>query len=419
MNRVTTLLKSEIGQTLRQNRPIIILVTVLTALLLTATGVIGAGLASYAQQQTTRGAITLINVTAGQSAQSAELTDKTVKKFEAVDGVAAVYPTVTVALETEFTPAGAAPKEESTQGEEAPASVWGRPVIPGQDPAIIAPEELKKAAAQNRLAQSLKPGEIILPKPLAGQEGKEESLIGKTLAFSYIVTLGQQQGIAKTIDLKVVGIADNSVPDRDGPSPAYLSLAQLDKIAPSALDRNYSEIWVKAKGADDVEQIQKALGAMGYRVTSLKAAFSELGGIFALLGNAVKAFTVILILTSLALGAATGSIWVRRRVRDIGVLKSVGWSRKMIVSVICWELYIIGFVAAATGILTAIVGSLAATTAVAKADINLLPVLAWQIPPLQTLLLAIALIPLFVVAGGIPRALKASRIDPDDALRGA
>ena len=61
---------------------------------------------------------------------------------------------------------------------------------------------------------SLQDDEILLPDSVPG--GSLRHLYGKTVMFGYTHINGKYQGSYRTIPLKVVGIYDNSVPDKDG-----------------------------------------------------------------------------------------------------------------------------------------------------------------------------------------------------------
>jgi putative ABC transport system permease protein len=112
-----------------------------------------------------------------------------------------------------------------------------------------------------------------------------------------------------------------------------------------------------------------------------------------------------------------GSAWIRQRTRELGLLKAIGWSGRRILSALMLELAAVGAAAAVGGVVLGVLASLAGTTVISGLKLDLLPVDPWGLPSLGLLAAAVVAVPLCVALGGLRSALRAVRIDADDALR--
>ena len=206
-----------------------------------------------------------------------------------------------------------------------------------------------------------------------------------------------------------------------GPAPSFISAQTLDQILADAGARLDGDIieraFVRVDDPEQVEDVQRRLSGMGYAVNSVASQMRALGGLFQVLSGAVWVCGVLMVLGCLGLGAAVGSSWVRQRRREIGLLRAIGWERSRVGWALLAELALLGAVAGLVGIGLGILGSAVGSAVLSGQNVEQLPVDAWQLPPSTTVLLAALLVPLCVCLGGLASILRASRVDPDEALR--
>ena len=249
---------------------------------------------------------------------------------------------------------GTVPKIDITQGQQGPRGGGGPSGAFGDsdikftsrtvtgvdqsqsDIAPVTPSQIVKGAYFSATGH---PRQAIVSSAYAGTEN---------IAVGDTVTLG---GKAFT----VVGIA--SSPIGGTASDVYVKLATLQSVAGFA--RQISAIQVRADSADDVASVSSAItsGFSGSQVTtsadlaervggSLKDTrdlSSKLGGALAIIGL----IAAVLIASLLTLSS------VSKRVRELGTLKALGWSRGAVVRQISGESVIQGLIG---GIVGAVVG---------------------------------------------------------------
>ena len=403
MSDVRTLATASVRQTLRRQRALIALMVGVVALLLVCAGVVGAGLTAYAHSISHRSALSLVQVTtSGASARPVD--DSAVVEMGEVDGVVAVYPWVQVDLALS-TPS------DWPDPDVNPGAVWATPLVPGLLPEVVAGEVP---------ADGLAPDEVVLPRDVPG--GSLEPLLGRRVVFEFTKVVAPGEGEPAFVELTVVALIDNSVPGEAGQTPSYLAPAVVQELVETAgtsgaAGRTYSTAYVEAESVDQVPAVQSALADRGFAVSSIATQVRSLGGLFEVLAWARWIFAGVLVLVCLGLGGAIGATWAQQRIREIGLLKAVGWSRRRIVAALAVELGAVGAVAGAVGVLVGVVGSIVVTGVVAGRGIALLPVEAWRPPGTGITLLAFLLVPACVVLGGLRGAVRAANVDADDALR--
>jgi putative ABC transport system permease protein len=399
VSRVGHLLRAEARQLPRRNRPAILLIVALVSVGLVVQAVIGAGIVRFAESAQDRSALTLVMLSGVSSQATRDLTPATLAPLARMPDVKGVFPWWQHDL-------ALSDARDWPDREVNPGALWATTLIPGLEPRIL---------AGSRSGQ-LKSGEIILPAEVAG--GSLRGLLGRTVNLEYTRVVAAGQGQPARIALRVVAIGDNSVPGQDGPQPAYLSLADMMLIDGGTQPAAFTAAYVQADSAAHVPGIQRTLAEEGFAVSSLAEHMRSLGGLFDVLRGVGWLLLAAMSVVCVLVGAAAGSAWVRHRRRDLGVLSAIGWTRSMITRAVVGELAVIGGVAGFSGAVLGAGLSLMGTTLVAQAELVLLPVSAWQLPPWGALVGVCVAVPLCVVVGGLPPALRAARLDPDDVIRG-
>jgi len=396
--------RQNVAISLRRQRALLGLLVAIVAALLACNGVVGAGVSRYASTAQQRSALNLIELSSVASSARRELSDDTLREVASVPGVTGVYPWFQVDLSL----------SDSADWPDPglnPGAIWGTPVIPGLEP---------RALQGSLPADGPAAGQIALPHSVPG--GTLDHLLGRDVTLEYTRVVGPGEGAPSRVTFRVVAIVDNGTPGDDGPSPSYVALESLRSMLSSAGSQGnqpatYRTAYARVQGPDDVARVQTELASRGFAVSSLATRMSSLGGLFGILRLATWVFAALLALVCLAVGSAIGSAWVTQRTREVGLLKAIGWGPRRITGSLLLELGVVGLIASVIGSLLGTVLSLVLTAWVAHAQIDLLPVEAWQTPGLPLTLAAVAMVPVCIWIGSARSAIRVARVDADDALR--
>lgn len=198
---------------------------------------------------------------------------------------------------------------------------------------------------------------------------------------------------------------------------ARLGYADLDK--PSGIDifpKDFESKGQIIQILDDYNAKMKAAGADDKVITYTDLVGTLMGSvtdIVNVVSYVLVAFVAIsLVVSSIMIGVIT-YISVLERKKEIGILRSIGASKRDIRWVFNAETLIVGFVAGAIGILVTLLLTFPANAIVeAKFNIHQVAILPWE----ASIILVVISMGLTFLAGLIP-ASAASRKDPVEALR--
>ncbi|HTZ10521.1 MAG TPA: FtsX-like permease family protein [Acidimicrobiales bacterium] len=269
-----------------------------------------------------------------------------------------------------------------------------------------------------------------------------EILVAKSYASTENIKVGQTMTIDKA-QYKVVGLVNPSLTGDS--SDIYFDLATLQSSASQGSRIN--EVLVKVAKSSDVNTVAAAIKKElpGATILTSKQLAGQVTGS---LSNAKKlasdlgvALGVIILIAALLIAALLTLSNIAKRVREIGTLRAIGWSRRRVVGQIMAEMLGIGIVGAALGVLIGlgVCGLVDAfgptltytTTGVqvgASSASNLLHTVgtapaAGQTVKLHTSISALTVIVAAVIAiagglvAGLAGAWRASRLSPVEALR--
>ena len=266
-------------------------------------------------------------------------------------------------------------------------------------------------------------GEMTIPEDQkkAFQQERTACIAGRLLAEKYNWHLGERitlQGdiFPVTLELTLRGVFEHA----DNPEVLYFSREYLEESLPLGRRGNAGTFNILARSTEDVPRIEKAVdeqfsNSPVQTKTETESAFSLsfvafLGNIKAFLLSVCAAVTFTIVLVS----ANTIAMSVRERVREVGVLKTLGYTRGAILGIILGEAVTISLVGGVLGVGLATV--LAGVVRHAPAFILQLRMLTIGLPVAALCLLVAALIGL--VSAFVP-AFQASRISIMEALRKA
>jgi len=262
--------------------------------------------------------------------------------------------------------------------------------------------------------------DIVLPHKVPG--GTLDRLLGKTVTMEFTALETREMGAPVRQRFHVVAISDDDIPGAAGPQPSYVSDAALRQMYKrsgmgAGQSHSYQEAYVRVANPSEVPTVQKRLADQGFGVQSVAAQMRSLGGLFRTLSFSATALSALLALFCLSFGASIASSWVRQRRREIGLLRSIGWSSRRVAGSIFGGLGVTGGLIGLVGAVAGVLGSIVGTAVVSGLKIDLLPVDPWLAPPVRDVLLVLVGVPLCLCLGGALSTWRASRLDPDEALR--
>jgi putative ABC transport system permease protein len=339
------------------------------------------------------------------------ITDDTVERFRAIEGVRAVYRTF-----------------------DTPVGV----LLEGGDDAVVRPIGIDPGAPVDRgllvAGRHLEPtdrGAVVLPSNLArvaagdpvGAVGREITLrLGGTVRFGGRTFFGS--GLPQELRLRVVGVFDESA------SSTQARIHVDDALEAGARNRattvdvlrttvGYSGVTIEAADADDVGAIAQAVQGLGYSSFSLKQIVEQIDQGFGIFKGILGGIGGVALLVA-ALGIGNTMVMaVLERTREIGIMKAVGASPRDIRRLFLGEAVMVGVVGGVLGVLLGV----AAGKLIEFVVRFLNPPRAGQTPPeiftVSPLLVlgAFALAVAVALAAGWLPSRRAMRMSPVQALR--
>jgi putative ABC transport system permease protein len=270
----------------------------------------------------------------------------------------------------------------------------------------------------------LQQGEVVLPAKTQGTDMAQ--YLGKELPLEYTVLKSKNEGTPAVDHVKVVALFDPKWQE-DGPDSAYaaddLVLKWTAAGAGMQPDRflasyGYISATVVADSDASVDSVVSELQRQGYVAKSVRDRVRELPGILVLFKFLSQALLVLLIIVGFLAGLGLGNTVMRQRMREVGLLRAVGFARSEVRTSFAVEVATVGLL---TGIVTMLIGG-AVGVLVARAlgtvelFADLLPH-AFVAPPVLPLA-AILLVPVAAISLGAYRPLRrAANLDPVAALR--
>lgn len=262
---------------------------------------------------------------------------------------------------------------------------------------------------------SLQDDEILLPDSVPG--GNLRHLYGKTIMFGYTHIDGKYQGSYRTIPLKVVGIYDNSVPDKDGENPSYVSENTMNALFDGNAPESYTFAYVKVDSGDNVPVVQKKLAAMGFGVAGA-AGQQDVTGVLATLMNIGRFMLPIVLVCSLTFGSFLSVIWMKQRKRSLALLRCLGYTAGQLGTLALIQIVQLVVAAGIVGIVLGTGLSLLLARFVDSGDLlNLTSLDSVVFDPVLALEM-LGITGAGVVIGALPLSVKIAHSQPDALMRG-
>lgn len=383
---------------------LVVLVALAVAVCLASTGI-----ADHAREATDRGvqeswANRSVKVDQGDDRSAAgPLTANTEKRLAALPGVAAVQHRAQVSFGL---------KDERVSGVLLYATThraaMSPPVLDSVRPHLF----------------PLRAGEIVLPARAQGESLRSE--LGRRVSVETTRYLARGQGTGASDTVRVVGLYDSTW-QLDGPDAAYAddetvlrwAAAKAGMPAESFLRTvGWDQLTVVATSADQVDHVQRRIQELGHPATTLRQELDALPAVLELIRTVGRILVVVLGLLSFAGAATVTGALARQRVREIGILKAVGFRTRSVLGLLVLETALAGATAALLGTVLGAALSGAATAVLrGRADTAAYvgPVVA--LPGTGAALALIAALLLVVVAGALLPARRAAALSPTDAMK--
>ena len=269
-----------------------------------------------------------------------------------------------------------------------------------------------------------------------------EILVSTAYASSNNIKVGQTWTINKT-GYKVVGLVNPTL--TGDVSDIYFDLATMQSS--SSQPARINEVLVKVAKSTDVNTVAAAIkkSLPGATILTSKQLAGQVNGS---LSNAKKlasdlglALGIIILVAALLIAALLTLSNIAKRVREIGTLRAIGWSRRRVVNQILAEMLGIGLVGAAIGVVVglivcaavnsfgptlsysvagAVVGASSASSLVHSATAAAAATKSIQLHTSISVLTVVvaAVIAIFgALFAGLAGAWRAARLSPTSALR--
>ena len=275
--------------------------------------------------------------------------------------------------------------------------------------------------SQGRLINDNEPQGIIVSTSVAQIFGKKaEEIIGKTMTFTFSLpengNSDQSSSLSSTNakqyapgqPFTVIGVVDSS------DSSIYINTKALSDIPIS----NFDEAKVKCTVSGVMGEIDSQLTRMHFSVSSLSQTVDQANQVFRIIRIVLMLFGVIALVVSAIGMFNTMTITLLERTEEIGIMKSIGASDRMISMMFVMEATIMGFLGGMVGILIGWLEGSVFTLAInliashfGGQQVSLFSSPLWFVGSVIAFSAVVGFI-----TGVIP-ARRASRIDPLDALR--
>jgi predicted lysophospholipase L1 biosynthesis ABC-type transport system permease subunit len=157
---------------------------------------------------------------------------------------------------------------------------------------------------------------------------------------------------------------------------------------------------------------------LGFHAEAAAARAEALPALLRLVTQANQVLGGLLLLFCFGIGVSLGGTWSSLRRWDVGVLSSLGWSRRRILRCYLAEIGIVGAVTAAASIVLGSLGSLGLGMALeGRTLLGATFAGGLAVPPPSWLAAVCVGMPLALVLGSAPRVLRLASLPPDVALR--
>ena len=271
-----------------------------------------------------------------------------VEEIRGIDGVSAAAGGLTLnSIHIE----GTVPEEARERGQ------FGAPGAGPPENIDVSNLSVTGVDQRNEKLGAITPGQITSGRYFGSTDAREAILnesyaSGENLGLGDTVILGGKE-------FTVVGIAETPLGGQS--SDVYVKLAQLQTLSDRA-DR-VNAVYVRAESAGDVASVAAAIEKKvdGASVTTAEDLADRVSGTLVdarnLAGSLGTALMVVGLLSAFLIASLLTLSSVTKRVRELGTLKALGWSQRLVVRQVTGESLLQGLLGGALGVVLGIVGA--------------------------------------------------------------
>lgn len=413
-----SMVRANIRQTIIRFKALFVALIVGTALLAAAAAVVGGAVGKTANELDTKSALSVLELsTTGPAGNPEPVTQQALDRIRTMPNVEDVVGVSSVGSVLSYVSGGGERARDAAEGGFS-GVFWALPRFAPAQPPIV------KTAGSWDGGAELPEGGVVLPNTYLGAD--LTTLVGASLKMESTQATGPGEGTATYRDLVVVGIYDNQSPLRDGESAIYLRDSDYSAVLAAQLGAPGGKVpsgtaymtgLVKATSVANASELATRLTAEGFYIMTPATAESLPRAISALRKVNV-AIALLLAAFAIGIGTTLGSTWSRLRRWDVGVLTSLGWSRRDVSRAYLLELLVVGLLVGCTGAVTGVLLSLVAgPLLVGVADLGLDLSGGPVVPPVGWLLGLAVCVPLSFALGATLRIIRLATTPPDLALR--
>lgn len=256
--------------------------------------------------------------------------------------------------------------------------------------------------------------------------GKEADIIGKEVKIMLFVNVpvavaaegqnpaGEVMEELRSIELpdtfKIAGIVKDG---QDG--YIYMPLSQIKE---SVTFSRYAQAKIKAQNGDDLQIIKDEMLNRGYQVISLSETIEQANKIFSIIQIILGLFGAVALVVSAIGMFNTMTVTLLERTNEIGIMRSLGGSKKDMRNLFLTESVVIGFLGGVVGIVVGIVGGTVFNISVngLAAKFGGAAVRLFVYPRWFLFIIIVISVVIGMFSGILP-ARRAGKMDPLDALR--
>ena len=240
-----------------------------------------------------------------------------------------------------------------------------------------------------------------------------QEAIGKPLVAAFVDVNGITQDRTFTIKGVISPSIFDYVVNTNEATGKQIALMQKGPL----LYNSFSQVFVsRADGYTD-QQLKDALSAIGLEAQSIKDGVETLNSIISVAQIGLGMFAAVAILAAVVGVINTLFMAVLERTKEIGLFRALGAKKKTIFMLFSLEALFIGFWGALIGLIIADMAMLAINSVASSTFLKGVEGYTLLSLPIQMHLIIIASIMVVTLIAGLVPALKASRLNPIDALK--
>ena len=210
---------------------------------------------------------------------------------------------------------------------------------------------------RNRALGAITPGQVTSGRYFASGDARE-AVLNESYASRENLGLGDSVKLGGK-KLTVVGVAETPLGGQS--ADVYVKLSQLQELADRA--GRVNTVYVRASSSDEVgavaESIEKTVA--GASVTTAEDLADRVSGTLVdaknLAGTLGTALAIVGLLSAFLIASLLTLASVNKRIRELGTLKALGWSQRLVVRQVTGESLIQGLLGGALGVVLGVGGA--------------------------------------------------------------